>query len=172
MELLVIAALVFVLVVLLAARSAQRAGDHQPESAAEESDRHAEPPAEMALFARPAGTPRPDQAGKDIDFFDWESLQIARRGEARAGNLDFFAYVVVALACLTMVGAACVAFGGDLDLGRDGKVLLALGTAGSVLSLGGLAALLLGFSALVRNSSRGLRILANQGKGREAERRR
>ena len=104
----------------------------------------------------PADSPAPDepiQASYEV----WETLRIASSGESRAGLLDAVGFILVGVAIVFAVAASSI-LNASASLEDEGTGLIVLFAVGAALPWLVAAALLLGFGALVRNSSRSLAI--------------
>lgn len=151
--------LIALLGVLLLVRSAQQRAEYL-DSAPPQRAAGAVPIPHTASSAdtNPAVPPR----DFDRENYMLVSKRIARRGESRAGTLDFFGYLVSTLATLVVLVAAILAADSNETLTADERVVLALTTGGAVLGLVAAAATFFGFGALVRNTSRILSISADR----------
>ena len=160
MLVLLIAGLVVLLVILLIVRGAT--GGH----GGERIERSAMTEMPLGAAQSEAAMPPPERSGAarhlstDYDFYLWDARRIASRGESRASLLDFFGYLVAGVAGLVALGILLTVLGAGDELTSAGRVWVVLSALGSVLALTALTALLLGFGALVRNSSRSLSISA------------
>lgn len=163
MPYIVVIGLLVLLVLLLVVRSAQQ--DAVPIEAPRPTGPTAPstPPSNTVPPVRAAVAPARGQNDRggfalEHDRYLWESRRIAHRHEARAETLDFFGVLVSVLAGLIAFGTVGVLLseGGNLD--RDVKVMIGLVSAASVLVSIAVAALLFGFGAVVRNTSRSLAI--------------
>ncbi len=165
---LISAGLVALLGLLLLVRSAQQVGPSSSDRPRDEMDAEAEAEASPPLGSKYQRTlPPPQEFGiaaiEDSiarDEYLWESRRVARRGESRAGNLDFFGYLVSGLAGLIVLTTLLAVVNTEDTLTADERVVIVLGACGSVLALVAIAAMFFGFGALVRNTSRSLAIAA------------
>ncbi len=153
------AGLIALLGVLLLVRSAQQGAELLDAAPPKRSAEAAPTPhTASSTDTNPAVPPR----DFDRENYMLVSKRIARRGESRAGTLDFFGYLVSTLATLVVVVVAIFAGDSNETLTADERVLVALTTGGAVLGLVAVAAILFGFGALVRNTSRILSISADR----------